>query len=110
MVCVEWMDPKAVGPVTVTTRVATRDREVPITNTNSKTPTRSPESRATLQTYLRPTKLLQTDGIVKETAEKITRGAHGDVEKARALYEWVVVNTSRDPKTPAAAWATSSPC
>lgn len=37
---------------------------------------------------------------MKETAEKITGGAHGDVEKARALYEWVVVNTSRDPKTP----------
>jgi transglutaminase-like putative cysteine protease len=98
MVCVEWTGPKSVGPVTVTTRVATRDREVAVTN--SKAPSHSPESRATLQTYLRPTKLLPTDGIVKETAEKITRGAHGDVEKARALYEWVVVNTSRDPKTP----------
>jgi transglutaminase-like putative cysteine protease len=43
---------------------------------------------------------LPTDGIVKQTAEKITRGARRDIEKAHALYEWVVDNTSRDPKTP----------
>jgi transglutaminase-like putative cysteine protease len=97
-VYVEWTDPKAVGPVTVTSRVATRDREVALKN--SKATARAHESPATLQTYLRPTKLLPTDGIVKATAEKITRGAHGDVEKARALYEWVVENTVRDPKTP----------
>ena len=49
--------------------------------------------------FLRPTKLLPTDGIVKETADEITRGAHTDVEKARAIYEWIVENTFRDPKT-----------
>src|SRR6202012_721088 len=49
-------------------------------------------------TYLRPTNLMPTDGIVRETAEKHSRAAHGDVEKARALYEWVVENTNRGPK------------
>jgi len=49
---------------------------------------------------LRPTSLLPTDGIIKETAEKITRDCRGDMQKARAIYEWVVDNTSRDPKTP----------
>jgi transglutaminase-like putative cysteine protease len=43
--------------------------------------------------------LLPTDGIVKETAVEITSGAHSDVEKARAIYEWIVDNTFRDPKT-----------
>ena len=95
---VEWTDPKSTGPVTLVNRVATRDREINIEKSGSHT--RSHETPATLQTYLRPTKLLPTDGIVKETAEKITRDAHGDVEKARALYEWVVENTIRDPKTP----------
>ena len=95
---VEWTDPKSTGPVTLVNRVATCDREVNIGKSGSQT--RSHETPATLQTYLRPTKLLPTDGIVKETAEKITRDAHGDVEKARALYEWVVENTIRDPKTP----------
>ena len=29
-----------------------------------------------------------------------TRDCRGDIQKARAIYEWVVDNTSRDPKTP----------
>jgi hypothetical protein len=80
---VEWTDPKSTGPVTLVNRVATCDREVNIGKPGSQT--RSHETPATLQTYLRPTKLLPTDGIVRETAEKITRDARGDVEKARAL-------------------------
>ncbi len=36
---------------------------------------------------------------MKATADEITRGAHTDVEKARAIYEWIVENTFRDPKT-----------
>jgi transglutaminase-like putative cysteine protease len=52
-----------------------------------------------LEHYLRPTKLLPTDGIVKETAAEITAGATSDVDKARAIYEWIVENTFRNPKT-----------
>ncbi len=48
--------------------------------------------------YLKPTKHIQTDGIVKEYADKITKGAKTDLEKARAIYNWVVENTFRDPK------------
>jgi transglutaminase-like putative cysteine protease len=36
---------------------------------------------------------------VKETAAQITKGAKTDVEKARAIYDWVVDNTYRNPKT-----------
>jgi transglutaminase-like putative cysteine protease len=36
---------------------------------------------------------------VKATAADITSGARSDVEKARAIYEWIVENTFRDPKT-----------
>jgi transglutaminase-like putative cysteine protease len=36
---------------------------------------------------------------VKETADAATRGARTDVEKARAIYEWIVENTYRNPKT-----------
>jgi transglutaminase-like putative cysteine protease len=99
---VEWTDPKSIGSVTLTNRIATRDRQVNVTVPGEPVAhaSHTGETKATLDTYLRPTKLLPTRGIVKETAEKITRGAHGDVEKARALYEWVVENTSRDPKTP----------
>ncbi len=44
-------------------------------------------------------KLMPTDGIVRATATEITKGSNTDVEKARAIYEWIVENTSRNPKT-----------
>ena len=94
---VEWADAGALGPVSLKTRVATRDRQVDISG-RPKGRRVARESASVLQTYLRPTSLMPTDGIVKETASKITTGAHGEVEKARALYEWVVENTNRDPK------------
>ena len=55
-------------------------------------------SHAELEYFLRPTRYVPTDGIVKETALKATAGAATDIEKARALYEWVVDNTFRNPK------------
>jgi transglutaminase-like putative cysteine protease len=63
-------------------------------------PGRTPAERpAELQKALEPTDLLPTDGIVKQTADEIVRGARSDLDKARAIYEWIVDNTFRDPKT-----------
>jgi transglutaminase-like putative cysteine protease len=88
--------PAGVRPVlTVTSRVATKDCVVDLT-ARSLAPK---ASRAELEHFLRPTKLIPTDGIVKETASEITKGAKTDVEKARAIYEWIVDNTFRNPKT-----------
>jgi transglutaminase-like putative cysteine protease len=56
-------------------------------------------TREELALALKPTELLPTDGIVKKTSDEITRGARTDVQKARAIYDWVVENTFRDPKT-----------
>jgi len=56
------------------------------------------ESADTLRFYTRPTELLPTDGIVRSTALQATRGARTDVDKARAIYDWVVANTYREPK------------
>jgi transglutaminase-like putative cysteine protease len=39
------------------------------------------------------------DGIVRKTALEATRGAKTDVEKARALYDWVIAHAHREPKT-----------
>ena len=88
--------PAGVKPIlTVTSQVATKDCAVDITARG----TGPKESRVDLEHFLRPTKLLPTDGIVKETALEITKGAKTDVEKARAIYEWIVDNTFRNPKT-----------
>lgn len=88
--------PAGVKPVvTLTSRVATKNYGVDL---SAPAKTREPD-RATLEYYCRPTKLLPTDGIVKTTAIEITKGSKTDLEKARAIYEWIVDNTFRDPKT-----------
>jgi transglutaminase-like putative cysteine protease len=88
--------PPGVRPIlTVTNRIATKDCAVDLTARGAA----PQESRAELEHFLRPTKLLPTDGIVKATASEITKGAKMDVEKARAIYDWIVDNTFRNPKT-----------
>jgi transglutaminase-like putative cysteine protease len=81
--------------VTLTSRVVTRDWEVDFSAPGKALK----PNRAELEHFLRPTKLLPTDGIVKETATEITRKTNTDVGKARAIYEWIIENTFRDPKT-----------
>jgi transglutaminase-like putative cysteine protease len=88
--------PAGVKPMlTVTSRIATKNCAVDLS-----APGKAPKAdRAEMEHFLRPTKLMPTDGVVKTTATEITRGAKTDVEKARAIYEWIVENTFRNPKT-----------
>src|SRR5271163_1259289 len=88
--------PSGTRPIlTLTSRIATKNYVVDLSAPNN-----TPKvDRADLQHFLRPTKLLPTDGIVKATAIEITSGSKTDVEKARAIYEWIVDNTFRNPKT-----------
>jgi transglutaminase-like putative cysteine protease len=55
--------------------------------------------REELEHFLRPTKLIPTNGVVEATAGQITTGARTDLEKALAIYDWIVDNTFRDPNT-----------
>jgi transglutaminase-like putative cysteine protease len=87
--------PAGVKPVlTLTSRIATRNYAVDLAA--AKAPK---ADSAELRYCLRPTTLLPTNGIVKTTADEITNRAHTDIEKARAIYDWIVDNTFRDPKT-----------
>ncbi len=88
--------PSDVKPVlTCATRITTKNYVVDLSARGNPPKI----DRADLQHFLQPTKLLPTDGIVKTTATEITSGAKTDVEKARAIYEWIVDNTFRNPKT-----------
>jgi transglutaminase-like putative cysteine protease len=88
--------PPGVAPtLTVTSRVSTRDVSVDLASNKSA----ASASSNHLEQFLRPTKLIPTGGVVKETAAQITAGAKTDTEKARAIYEWIVDNTFRNPKT-----------
>ena len=88
--------PTGVTPaLTVTSRITTRNFAVDLSR-----PGNAPKAdSAELEYYLRPTKLIPTDGVVKTTATEITKNSKTDVEKARAIYEWIVENTFRNPKT-----------
>jgi transglutaminase-like putative cysteine protease len=86
--------PAGVPPVvTVTTRVSTRDYAVDLSGVNHEA---APQS---LDYFRRPTKMIPTSGVVQSTALEITKGARSDLDKARAIYEWVVDRTRRNPQT-----------
>jgi transglutaminase-like putative cysteine protease len=88
--------PEGVRPVlTLTCRASTRGYGVDLSK-SGKAP-RADE--AELDYFRKPTKVIPVDGAVKITALEATKGATTDVEKARAIYEWIVVNTYRNPKT-----------
>src|SRR5256712_2398816 len=91
----EWPGTEAAPVVEVTTRFSTRDRAVDLAGPGNS----SPEDKAVLKKYLSATKFITTDGIVRKTAREITKSASTDVDRAKALYEWIVDNTFRDPKT-----------
>lgn len=78
--------------VELTSRVQTRSRAVDWSAKSSQTQDKD------LAFWTRPTALLPTDGIVRETALKATQGAKTDYEKVRAVYDWVVTNAYREPK------------
>jgi transglutaminase-like putative cysteine protease len=66
---------------------------------NLKAPTvPPPPDLSSFARFLKPTRLIPTDGIVRMTANAIIKGAGTDFDKARAIYDWIIDNTFRDPK------------
>jgi transglutaminase-like putative cysteine protease len=96
MMHVVWAETQAAPMVEVTSQFATRDRAIDLTK-RSQAPVPLPAAERAL--YTAPTSLIPIDGVVKDTASYITAGVHTDVGKARAIYDWIVDNTFRDPKT-----------
>ncbi len=78
----------------LTSRVQTRNRAVDWARKSVAS-----EDPAVLRHNLAPTELLPVDGIVRSTALEATQGARTDVDKVRALYQWVVDNSHREPTT-----------
>jgi transglutaminase-like putative cysteine protease len=99
LVYAEWRADQKAPVVELVSRFSTRDRSVDLSQPPSGV---VKESKATLAKFLEPTKFIPLDGLVLETSRNITgaAAARTDVEKARAIYEWIVENTFRDPKTP----------
>lgn len=95
MLHVVWKDDEPAPVVEVTSRVSLRDRAVDLRQPGAA----APLSAAERALYLEGTDLIPVDGIVKQTSDKIVAGAKTDVEKARAIYDWVVEHTFRNAAT-----------
>jgi len=88
----EWNAGENEKTVTLTLRVATRDRSM-------APPQLVARSMDEVAFYLKPTEHMPVDGIVAETSNSIVRGIQAPDDKARALYDWVVEHSFRDPAT-----------
>jgi transglutaminase-like putative cysteine protease len=93
MVHVEWAEGEKAPVIEVVSTISTRDRAADLAKPGNAT-----LSEAERRLNTEGTELIPTDGIVKQTADKIVGGATSDIDKARAIYQWVVENTARDGK------------
>jgi transglutaminase-like putative cysteine protease len=88
----EWKGAASSPWFSVTYRVTTSNHRVVL---DASKPVPQPTN---LDHYLRPTRLIPTDGIVRETALAITKPHGTQLTRARAIYDWIVENTVRDPE------------
>jgi transglutaminase-like putative cysteine protease len=91
----EWADGGKPPVVEVISRFASRDRAVDLSRPGGAVALSDAERRL----YTESTDFIPVDGIVKETSDHITAGKASDIDKARAIYEWVVDNTFRNAAT-----------
>ena len=87
-----WKVGDANRQVRVVARVATRDRYMPEASARLR-------DMRDAALYLQPTASMPVDGIVAQTAQRIVKDIRSPDAKARAIYEWVVDNTFRNPAT-----------
>lgn len=90
----EWGKRRTPRTVMVGAIVKTRERRVDLSR---YAPSKNAVLPAEAAACLRPTRMKPLDGIVRTTARAITQGADTPLEKARAIYDWVVDNTFREP-------------
>ncbi len=90
-----WAEGETAPKVEIVSTFATRDRATDLSKPGAVAPLTAEERTL----FLKATDLIPTDGIVKTTADAITAGKTTDLEKSRAIYEWVVENTYRNAAT-----------
>jgi transglutaminase-like putative cysteine protease len=94
LLSVEFAADVAAPTLTLTSTVQTRNRAVDWSRKRVVH-----EDPALLRANLAATELLPLDGVVRETAQKAIQGAGSDVEKVRAIYQWVVDSAYRETST-----------
>lgn len=89
----DWGEGIANPQLQFTSQVATQDRHFDITRRGAVA-----ERTEVLRRCLRSTKLVPNDGIVRMTAERAIGRIKDPVARGKAIYDWVVENTSYDPQ------------
>ena len=89
IVSAAWTEPDIAREIEIVARVATRDR-------SGFYPDASHEE---LAEYLKPSASSPNDGVVLAKAREIVGARTAPLEKARAIYDWVVDNTFRRAQT-----------
>lgn len=94
----EWGENSSDRTIKITTVISTRERNQQL----KKADPALKLSKEEQVFWTKGTDLLPTDGIVRERALEITKSLPknaSDIDKAKAIYNWVVENTFRNPKT-----------
>ena len=89
-----WPAGEAAPVLDLTYEASARDRATDLSRPHDPVPLPAAERAR----WTAPTALIPTDGIVRETADRILAGAQGDLDRARRLYDWIVEETVRDPE------------
>src|SRR3984893_3256947 len=89
IVSAAWTEPSIAREIEVIAQVATRDRSGFYLNA----------SQEALAGYLKPTASSPNEGIVLAKAREIVGGRTAPLDKARAIYDWIVDNTFRRAET-----------
>ena len=92
MLHVAWTEAEPTSSIEVISKFSVRDRAIDL-----GAPPRSAKlSEAEYRLFTSPSRYKPLDGIVKATSDKATAGAKSELEKARAIYEWIIDNTIRE--------------
>lgn len=94
MLHVAWNNSEPTPVVELVSRIATRDRAVDFAKPGRPAGLSAAEQALSTE----GTALIPVDGLVRQTSDRIVAGLEADVDKARAIYEWIVENTFRDAK------------
>jgi transglutaminase-like putative cysteine protease len=89
IVSAAWTEPSIAREIEVIAQVATRDRSGFYLDA----------SQEELAEYLKPTASSPNEGIVLAKAREIVGGRTAPLDKARAIYDWIVDNTFRRAET-----------
>jgi transglutaminase-like putative cysteine protease len=92
----EWNGSDSKGSIEVTSRIMTQDRAVDLSGPAKA----GPLSNKLQKLYTSSTDHIPLDGIVKQVSDDIMASGkpRADVEKVRAIYDWIVERTYRDAK------------